>query len=80
MPFTKAPMLLASLCTAISLAGAAAARSTELKSVDLPESSEARQIFYKKATGRDAAQVRAVWARLIFIGRRPTAKSASRPA
>jgi ABC-type phosphate transport system substrate-binding protein len=41
-------------------------RSTEFKPVDLPESSVA---FYKKATGRDAAQVRAVWARLIFIGR-----------
>jgi hypothetical protein len=44
-------------------------RSTEFKPVDLPESSVARETFYKKATGRDAAQVRAVWARLIFIGR-----------
>jgi len=44
-------------------------RSTELKPVDLPESSVAREIFYKKATGRNAAQVRAVWARLIFTGR-----------
>jgi hypothetical protein len=44
-------------------------RSTGLKPVDLPESSVARAVFYKKATGRDAAEVRAVWARLIFIGR-----------
>ncbi len=44
-------------------------RETGLKPVDLPESSVAREIFYKKATGRDAAQVRAVWARLIFTGR-----------
>jgi len=44
-------------------------RSTELKPLDLPESSPARAVFYKKVTGRDAAQVRAVWARLIFIGR-----------
>jgi ABC-type phosphate transport system substrate-binding protein len=44
-------------------------RSTALKPVDLPESSVAREIFYKKVTGRDAAQVRAVWARLIFTGR-----------
>jgi hypothetical protein len=44
-------------------------RSTDLRPVDLPESSVARDLFYKKATGRDAAQVRAVWARLIFTGR-----------
>lgn len=44
-------------------------RSTDLKPVDLPESSAARQLFYKRVTGRDAAQVRAVWARLIFTGR-----------
>ena len=44
-------------------------RSAALKPVDLPESSAARELFYRKATGRDAAQVRAVWARLIFTGR-----------
>jgi hypothetical protein len=44
-------------------------RSTQLKPVDLPESSVDREDFYKKATGRDGAQVRAVWARLIFTGR-----------
>jgi hypothetical protein len=44
-------------------------RSTQLKPVDLLESSVDREDFYKKATGRDMAQVRAVWARLIFTGR-----------
>ena len=44
-------------------------RSTALKPVDLPESSAAREEFYKKATGRDLAQVRSVWTRLIFTGR-----------
>lgn len=43
-------------------------KSTELKPVDLPESSATRQDFYKKATDRDAAQVKAVWARLTFTG------------
>jgi hypothetical protein len=43
-------------------------RNTDLKPVDLPESSPVRQDFYKKATDRDAAQVKAVWARLTFTG------------
>jgi subtilisin family serine protease len=43
-------------------------RSTELKPLDLPESSPARQYFYKKATDRDAAQVKAVWSRITFTG------------
>ena len=43
-------------------------KSTDLKPVDLPEASATRQDFYKKATDRDAAQVKAVWARLTFTG------------
>jgi len=43
-------------------------RNTELKPLDLPESNPARQLFYKKATDRDAAQVRAVWARIVLTG------------
>ena len=43
-------------------------RNTALQPVDLPESSDVRQNFYKKATGRDAAQVKAVWTRLTFTG------------
>jgi subtilisin family serine protease len=43
-------------------------RSTELKPLDLPESSAAHQYFYKKATDRDAAQVKAVWSRITFTG------------
>jgi hypothetical protein len=43
-------------------------RSTELKPLDLPESNAARQYFYKKATDRDAAQVKAVWSRITFTG------------
>ena len=43
-------------------------RSSELKPVDFPESNPARQFFYKKATDRDAAQVKAVWSRITFTG------------
>lgn len=43
-------------------------RSTMLKPLDLPTSNELRDAFYKKATDRDAAQVKAVWSRLIFTG------------
>ncbi len=43
-------------------------KNADLKPVDLPESSATRQDFYKKATDRDAAQVKAVWARLTFTG------------
>ncbi|MBV8806403.1 MAG: hypothetical protein JO042_15205 [Sinobacteraceae bacterium] len=43
-------------------------RSLELKPVDLPEGSEIYNAFYKRATGRDASQVKAVWSRLVFTG------------
>jgi hypothetical protein len=43
-------------------------RSNELKPLDLPESNPVRQFFYKKATDRDAAQVKAVWSRITFTG------------
>ena len=37
--------------------------------VDLPESSPMRGAFYQKVAGKDAAQVKAIWARLIFTGK-----------
>jgi hypothetical protein len=43
-------------------------RNTTLKPLDLPESNELRDAFYEKATGRGAAQVKAVWSRIIFTG------------
>jgi ABC-type phosphate transport system substrate-binding protein len=44
-------------------------KSTGLQPVDLPESSGARTEFYQKVTGKDAAQVKALWTRLIFTGK-----------
>lgn len=37
--------------------------------LDLPEASALRAEFYKKATGRDLAQVKSTWARLTFTGK-----------
>jgi ABC-type phosphate transport system substrate-binding protein len=43
-------------------------RSLDFKPVDLPDASPTRTDFYKKATDRDSAQVKAAWARLMFTG------------
>jgi ABC-type phosphate transport system substrate-binding protein len=43
-------------------------RNNSLKPVDLPESNPLREAFYKKATDRDLAQIKAVWSRLAFTG------------
>lgn len=37
--------------------------------VDLPEAAQARADFYKKVAGKDSAQVKALWARLVFTGK-----------
>ncbi len=44
-------------------------KNPSLSPVDLPESSPIRADFYKQATGRDAAQVKAAWSRLVFSGK-----------
>lgn len=36
---------------------------------DLPESSPVREQFYTKVTGKNAAQVKAGWSRLVFSGK-----------
>ncbi len=36
---------------------------------DLPESSAVREQFYSKVTGKQAAQVKAAWSRLVFSGK-----------
>jgi hypothetical protein len=43
-------------------------RSTDFVPVDLPEANATRDAFYKKATNRDQAQVKALWMRLTFTG------------
>jgi ABC-type phosphate transport system substrate-binding protein len=40
-----------------------------LTPLDQPESSPIRADYYKKLTGRDPAQIKAMWARLTFTGK-----------
>lgn len=44
-------------------------RSFDMRPVDLPEGHATRDAFYKKATDRDQAQVKAVWSRVVFSGK-----------
>jgi ABC-type phosphate transport system substrate-binding protein len=44
-------------------------KSQSLAPVDQPEGSAIYADFYRKATGRDVAQVKATWARLVFSGK-----------
>ena len=55
-------------------------RSNDLKPLDLPEGNAAREAFYKKATDRDPAQVKAVWSRIVFTGQGQPPKEVADPA
>jgi ABC-type phosphate transport system substrate-binding protein len=44
-------------------------RSAELTPIDQIVNSAIYVEFYKKATGRDVAQVKAIWSRILFTGR-----------
>jgi len=50
------------------VAGVFVGRTMDLKPIDLPDANPARRDFYRKATDRDLAQIRAVWARITFTG------------
>ena len=63
------PQSAAASMTADQVADVYLGKSSSLSPVDLPESSEVRTEFYKKIAGKDSAQVKAVWARLVFTGK-----------
>lgn len=44
-------------------------KSNELVGVDLPDGNPARDAFYHKVTGKDGAQLKAYWAKLVFTGK-----------
>ena len=44
-------------------------KSSDLTGVDLPDGNGVRDAFYQKVTGKDAAQVKAYWAKLVFTGK-----------
>jgi DNA-binding transcriptional LysR family regulator len=55
--------------TAEQVANIYLGKDTSFAPVDLPESSAVRNAFYQKVAGKDSAQVKAIWARLIFTGK-----------
>lgn len=44
-------------------------KSNDLTGVDLPDGNAARDTFYHKVTGKDGAQLKAYWAKLVFTGK-----------
>ena len=44
-------------------------KSNDLVGVDLPDGNAVRDAFYHKVTGKDGAQLKAYWAKLVFTGK-----------
>jgi hypothetical protein len=44
-------------------------KDTRFAPLDLLESADERSAFYSKGAGKDATQVKAIWARLVFTGK-----------
>lgn len=43
--------------------------STNFTPIDQPDSSPIRGEFYKKVTGKEPSQVKAIWSKLVFTGK-----------
>jgi hypothetical protein len=55
--------------TAEQIANIYLGKDPAMQPADLPESGAERNAFYSKVAGKDAAQVKAIWARLVFTGK-----------
>ncbi len=44
-------------------------KSSDLTGLDLPDGNAVRDAFYQKVTGKDGAQLKAYWAKLVFTGK-----------
>ncbi|MET0657833.1 MAG: hypothetical protein ABW110_06710 [Steroidobacteraceae bacterium] len=55
--------------TADQIANIYLGKDASLSPLDLPESAGQRTEFYNKVAGKDTAQVKAIWARLVFTGK-----------
>lgn len=71
------PKHAASSMTSEQLSNIYLGKDASLSPVDLPEASAEREQFYKKVAGKDAAQVKTIWARLIFTGKAQPPKETS---
>ena len=63
------PKNAAGAMTAEQVANVYLGKDTNLTPFDLPSASASRGEFYKKVAGKDEAQIKAVWARLVFTGK-----------
>jgi ABC-type phosphate transport system substrate-binding protein len=66
--------------TADQIASIYLGKDTSLSPVDLPESAAQRGEFYTKVAGKDSAQVKAIWARLVFTGKTQPPKEVANSA
>ena len=55
--------------TAEQVANVYLGKDASFSPADLPESASQRNEFYTKVAGKDSAQVKAIWARLVFTGK-----------
>jgi hypothetical protein len=55
--------------TAAQVADVYLGKDASLAPVDLPESAAQRNEFYSKVAGKDSAQIKAIWARMVFTGK-----------
>lgn len=62
------------------VADAYLAKNPSVAPIDLPEASPLREEFYTRVTGKSAAQVKSVWARLAFTGKAKPPKEAANGA
>lgn len=70
----------AATMTATQVADVYLGKDTSFAPVDLPEASAERGTFYTKVAGKDSAQVKAIWARLVFTGKSQPPKEAGSSA
>lgn len=59
----------ASTMTAEEISRIYLGKSTALKPIDNSDKSAVRSQFYSKVAGKDAAQVKAIWSKLVFTGK-----------
>ncbi len=66
--------------TAEQVSGIFLGKSNELVGVDLSDGNPVRDAFYHKVTGKDGAQLKAYWAKLVFTGKAQPLKEFSTDA
>ncbi len=58
-----------SAITQEQISGIFLGKTNELTGLDLPDGNPVRDAFYHKVTGKDGAQLKAYWAKLVFTGK-----------